>query len=155
MNATPAPHRTEQSGEPSAAERSTTDSIARFIDANPELPTPYLVVDLDVVAERYEALAEALDGVALHYAVKANPAPEVLSLVLAAGGRFDVASPGEIDLCLAVGATGDQISYGNTAKKDQVAQDSGTLAPALDQDYCWMWSNKTPAPVLLKLTLKR
>ena len=59
MNATTAPHRTEQSSGSSAAERSTTDSIARFIDANPELPTPYLVVDLDVVAERYEALAEA------------------------------------------------------------------------------------------------
>lgn len=41
------------------------------------------------------------------------------------------------------------------AKKDQVAQDSGTLAVALDQDYCWMWSNKTQAPVSIKLTLKR
>ena len=119
MNATTASHRTEQSSGSSVAERSTTDAIVRFVDANPGLPTPYLVVDLDVVAERYEALAEALDGVALHYAVKANPAPEILSLVLAHGGRFDVASPGEIDLCLAAGATGDQISYGNTAKKQR------------------------------------
>ena len=119
MNATTAPHRTQQSSGSRAAERSTTCAIARFIDANPELPTPYLVVDLEVVAERYEALAEALEGVALHYAVKANPAPEILALVLAHGGRFDVASPGEIDLCLAVGATGDQISYGNTAKKQR------------------------------------
>ena len=47
----------------------TTAPIRSFIDANPELPTPYLVVDLDVVADRYRALAHALHGVALHYAV--------------------------------------------------------------------------------------
>ncbi len=97
----------------------TTAPIRSFIDANPELPTPYLVVDLDVVADRYRALAHALHGVALHYAVKANPAREVLELVLALGGNFDVASPGEIDLCLAVGARPEQISYGNTAKKQR------------------------------------
>lgn len=97
----------------------TTAPIRSFIDANPELPTPYLVVDLGVVADRYRALARALDGVALHYAVKANPAREVLELVLALGGNFDVASPGEIDMCLAIGARPEQISYGNTAKKQR------------------------------------
>lgn len=97
----------------------TTAPIRSFIEANPELPTPYLVVDLDVVADRYRALARALDGVALHYAVKANPAREVLELVHRLGGNFDVASPGEIDLCLAVGARPEQISYGNTAKKQR------------------------------------
>lgn len=97
----------------------TTAPIRSFIDANPELPTPYLVVDLGVVVDRYRALARALDGVALHYAVKANPAREVLELVHALGGNFDVASPGEIDMCLAVGARPEQISYGNTAKKQR------------------------------------
>ena len=97
----------------------TTAPIRTFIAANPDLPTPYLVVDLDVVADRYRALASALDGVALHYAVKANPAREVLALVRDLGGNFDVASPGEIDLCLAVGARSEQISYGNTAKKQR------------------------------------
>ena len=97
----------------------TTAPIRSFIDANPELTTPYLVVDLDVVAERFQALAHALRGVALHYAVKANPAPEVLGVVLALGGNFDVASPAEIDMCLAAGAQPHQISYGNTAKKQR------------------------------------
>jgi len=95
----------------------TTDSIREFIEGNPDLETPYLVVDLDIVGARYQSLADALGDVALHYAVKANPAPEILSLVLAKGGNFDVASPHEIDLCLAAGARGEQISYGNTAKK--------------------------------------
>ena len=60
----------------------TSAPIRTFIDANPDLATPYLVVDLDVVAERYRALAHALRGVTLHYAVKANPAREVLELSL-------------------------------------------------------------------------
>ena len=97
----------------------TTAPIRTFIAENPELATPYLVVDLDVVADRYRALASALDGVALHYAVKANPAREVLELVRDVGGNFDVASPGEIDLCFAIGARPEQISYGNTAKKQR------------------------------------
>lgn len=97
----------------------TTAPIRSFIDANPDLATPYLVVDLDVVADRYRALAHALDGVALHYAVKANPAAEVLRVVLEHGGNFDVASPAEIDMCLAAGAQPHQISYGNTAKKQR------------------------------------
>ena len=32
---------------------------------------------------------------------------------------------------------------------------SGTLRVALDQDYCWMWSNKAGAPVPLRLNLSR
>ena len=94
-----------------------TPNQHRFIQENPELPTPYLVTDIDVVADRFVALEAALPGVNLHYAVKSNPSPAVLAKVLELGGRFDVASPGEIELCLAAGASPDQISYGNTIKK--------------------------------------
>ena len=94
-----------------------TPNQRRFISENANLSTPYLVTDIDVVADRYSALAAALPGVKLHYAVKSNPSPAVLARVLELGGRFDVASPGEIDLCLAAGARADQISYGNTIKK--------------------------------------
>ena len=45
---------------------------------------PCLVVDLDVVRENYHSFAKALPDSRVFYAVKANPAPEVLSL-LAAG----------------------------------------------------------------------
>jgi hypothetical protein len=41
------------------------------------------------------------------------------------------------------------------ARKDQATQESGTLAAELDQDYCWMWTNKTSAAVTLKLQLQR
>jgi hypothetical protein len=31
----------------------------------------------------------------------------------------------------------------------------GRLQPALDETYCWMWTNKTSAPVALGVTLQR
>jgi ornithine decarboxylase len=79
--------------------------------------TPYLVVDLDVVADRYRALAAALPGADLYYAVKANPAPEVIRLLAELGCSFDVASPGEVDLCVDLGIPPARISFGNTIKK--------------------------------------
>jgi ornithine decarboxylase len=79
--------------------------------------TPVLLVDAHLVAQRYLELATALAGVHLHYAVKANPAPEVLKTLAAMGCRWDVASPGEIAAVLAVGADPAHLSYGNTIKK--------------------------------------
>lgn len=90
--------------------------IERFLaDAAP--PSPCLVIDLDVVEERYRSLTEALPGAAVHYAVKANPSPGVLARLAALGSRFDIASPAEIELCLAAGVDPSRISYGNTIKK--------------------------------------
>ena len=55
----------------------------------------------------------------MFYAVKANPAPEVLALLAKLGSCFDTASIAEIEMVLAAGATPDRISYGNTIKKER------------------------------------
>jgi len=80
-------------------------------------PTPCLVIDLGAVRRSYEELRAALPAAAVHYAVKANPAPEILRLLVRLGAGFDVASPGEVSLCLAAGAHPAVICYGNTIKK--------------------------------------
>jgi ornithine decarboxylase len=80
---------------------------------------PRLVVDLDVVRDNYQAFARALPDTRVFYAVKANPAPEVLSLLASLGSCFDTASVPEIEMALAAGATADRISYGNTIKKER------------------------------------
>jgi ornithine decarboxylase len=92
--------------------------IERFLsDEDP--PTPCLVIDLDMVEERYRSLVAALPEGEVYYAVKANPSPGVLARLAALGSRFDVASPAEIGLCLAAGVDPSRISYGNTIKKRQ------------------------------------
>ena len=90
--------------------------IRRFLDLE-QPATPCLVIDLETVRERYTAISSALPGVGVFYAVKANPEPEVVGLLAAEGCSFDVASPAEIDLCLAQGAPAERISYSNPIKK--------------------------------------
>jgi ornithine decarboxylase len=80
---------------------------------------PCLVVDLDLVRDNYNAFAKALPDTRVYYAVKANPAPEVLVLLTRLGSCFDTASVAEIEMVLAAGATADRISYGNTIKKER------------------------------------
>jgi len=96
----------------------TTDRIRAFLaERRPE--GPCLVVDLDVVRENYAAFTRALPDTRVFYAVKANPAPEILSLLAELGSSFDTASVTEIELALAAGATPDRISFGNTIKKER------------------------------------
>src|SRR6266852_5733386 len=80
---------------------------------------PCLVVDLDVVRDNYQAFAKALPDTRVFYAVKANPAPEMLRLLAGLGSCFDTASVAEIEMVLAAGATPDRVSYGNTIKKER------------------------------------
>jgi ornithine decarboxylase len=90
--------------------------IASFLD-NAALATPCLVMDLDRVAENYDAMREALPSARIYYAVKANPAAPILSLLADKGSCFDAASLTEIEMCLAAGAAPRDISFGNTVKK--------------------------------------
>ncbi len=80
---------------------------------------PRLVVDLDVVRDNYQTFAKALPDTRVFYAVKANPAPEVLGLLEKLGSCFDTASVQEIEMALATGCTPDRVSYGNTIKKER------------------------------------
>jgi len=108
-----------------------------FLAASDGLDTPFLVLDLDVVAERYAALRAALPDVAIYYAMKANPAPEVVTLLDRLGCRFDVASPGEIARCLELGIAPERLSYGNTIKKERdvaAAARDGVRVFAVDCD---------------------
>lgn len=94
---------------PEAAER-----IRRFAETQ---ETPFLVVDRATVGEAYDELAAAFPFAGIYYAVKANPAPEIIELLRDRGANFDIASIYELDRVLGLGVTPDRVSYGNTIKK--------------------------------------
>jgi len=94
-----------------------TQKIAAFL-AERRPQTPCLVVDLDLVAENFRRFRDALPDARVFYAVKANPAPQILSLLAEQGSCFDTASVAEIEMALAAGAGPERISYGNTIKKE-------------------------------------
>jgi ornithine decarboxylase len=99
-----------------------TERIREFLKTRREAGNdtePCLVVDLDTIRDNYTNFAKALPDTRVFYAVKANPAPEVLSLLGSLGSCFDTASVAEIEMVMAAGVTPDRISYGNTIKKER------------------------------------
>lgn len=112
------------------------EKIEKFIAEN-GLKTPYLIIDLDVVEHNYRALRRTLPVAEVFYAVKANPAPEVVRRLVTLGSSFDVASPAEVELVLEAGAKPERISFGNTIKKEadiRWAYDYGVRTYAFDSE---------------------
>ena len=99
------------------AQRAAIPSRLDSFIAGREFDKPTLVIDVDRVAEQYGALKAGLGRADIHYAVKANPAREIIERLVALGSHFDAASRGEIELCLSQGAHPSTISFGNTVKR--------------------------------------
>jgi ornithine decarboxylase len=89
------------------------------------------VVDLDVVAENYATLHRLLPLAQIFYAVKANPACEILELLVGLGSSFDAASVFEVEECLKAGAKPERISFSNTIKKQRDIARAYTLGVRL------------------------
>ncbi|MDY0151115.1 MAG: type III PLP-dependent enzyme [Candidatus Cloacimonas sp.] len=81
------------------------------------LPTPCLVLDLDLIRTKYQELQSNLPIAKIYYAVKANPRDEIVCLLADLGSNFDVASRYELDQMLRLGIDPNRLSYGNTVKK--------------------------------------
>lgn len=89
--------------------------------------TPFVVIDIDRIAEKYDELRRLMPYGKVYYAVKANPHDEILQMLIERGCRFDIASIFELDQMLRLGAKPDDLSYGNTIKK------AGHIAYAYDR----------------------
>ncbi|MDO4177597.1 MAG: type III PLP-dependent enzyme [Phascolarctobacterium sp.] len=78
--------------------------------------SPLLVLSLDQVKKNYEVLRKHLPRAKVHYAIKANPHPEILRLMSKLGSCFDVASDGEIKTLYDMGVDGSRLIYANPVK---------------------------------------
>ena len=87
------------------------------------LETPFLELETSVVAERVMTLSRTFPNTAIHYAVTANPHPDVLATVAAAGANFAVTCPAEARVCLESGAASDDLIYSTPVKeRDDIAE---------------------------------
>ena len=93
------------------------DTFGRIKACADQHETPFLVVDLKTIDRAYDDLVDGFPFAKVYYAVKANPANEVLSLLRDKGSNFDIASIYELEKVLALGVKPEQISFGNTIKK--------------------------------------
>ena len=78
--------------------------------------TPLLVLSLDEIKRNYKVLRKYLPRVKVHYAIKANPHPEILRVMADLGSSFDVASDGEIRTLHDLGIEGSRMIYANPVK---------------------------------------
>lgn len=81
-----------------------------------EYGSPLLVLSLEQVKQNYELLKKYMPRVAVHYAIKANPHPEILRVMKEMGSCFDVASDGEIRTLHDMGVEGERMIYANPVK---------------------------------------
>jgi diaminopimelate decarboxylase len=81
--------------------------------------TPFYAYDRRVISERVELLRTHLPrSVHIHYAIKANPMPEVVRHLAGMVDGLDVASGGELKVALASGMAADLISFAGPGKTD-------------------------------------
>ena len=64
--------------------------------------TPFVVVNLNIIKEQYESLRDSFPFADIYYAVKANPAREIVEMLRDLGSSFDVASVYELNHLLAL-----------------------------------------------------
>jgi diaminopimelate decarboxylase len=80
--------------------------------------TPLFVYDRSVIAARITRFRAAFPGVALHYAVKANPFGPLLAFIAGEVDGFDLASAGELAAVQGAGAAERPVSFAGPGKSD-------------------------------------
>ena len=81
--------------------------------------TPFYLYSSAAIRHRAEEVRRLLpQGADLHYAIKANPMPEVVKLLGAVVNGFDVASAGELAIAAATSMPRRQISFAGPGKRD-------------------------------------
>ncbi len=81
--------------------------------------TPFYAYDRRLLRQRVAELRAAMPhAVKLHYAMKANPMPAVVGLMVGLVDGVDVASAGELKVALDAGADPVEISFAGPGKRD-------------------------------------
>jgi len=81
--------------------------------------SPLLILDCEVLRQQYRALAEALPGVDLHYALKPWPERAVVETLAAEGSWFDLATTGEVELVRQAGIDAARCIHTHPIKRDE------------------------------------
>ncbi|MBC3410451.1 MULTISPECIES: type III PLP-dependent enzyme [Pseudomonas] len=96
--------------------RDTFQKMKAFADKQ---ETPFVLIDTQMISKAYDDLRAGFEFAKVYYAVKANPAVEIIDLLKDKGSNFDIASIYELDKVMNQGVSADRISYGNTIKKSK------------------------------------
>jgi len=106
--------------------------------------TPLVVVDHEAIRQNYATFKRHLPRVQAYYAVKANPAPEIVQTLFKAGASFDVASFPEFQLVYEMirrrpakerqAFVWDKIVYANPVKAKETLEELNEYKPLVTFD---------------------
>lgn len=105
-------------------------SVAGLVGGSDD--SPLFVYDLDRISRQVGDFRRHFAGVDLHYAMKANPYPDVLRHVLKLVDGLDVASGGELEQAMQVGADPERTSFAGPGKRDSEIQRAIELGATLN-----------------------
>jgi ornithine decarboxylase len=97
------------------AAKSTIQKAFNFLKTT-DLEPPYLLLDKAKVRQKLTSIGKNIRNSEIYYAVKANPDIEVLSLINNMGIGFEIASEGELAMCVSLGVSKDRIITSNPIK---------------------------------------
>ncbi|ESW08125.1 hypothetical protein PHAVU_009G020500 [Phaseolus vulgaris] len=100
----------------SPKQNALTDFIQTLIAENPDIDSPFGVLDLGVAMDLMDKWATKLPTVQPFYAVKCNPNLSLIGALATLGASFDCASKAEIEAVLSLGVSPDRIIYANPCK---------------------------------------
>ena len=103
---------------------------------------PVLLVDLDIVRAKTRRFRAALPRVRPHFAVKANPDPRVLKVLIQEGAGFEIASIAELDI---LHGPGRAAGRGLLLQPDEVARRSSSTPPPRAWSGTWSTASRRSA----------
>jgi len=96
--------------------RGVNTELVRDLFARGRLETPLLLLSRSEVRRNYRALADALPRARIHYAVKSNHHPVIVSELFSAGGNFEVCSAREITAVAEAGVAPEALVHSHPIK---------------------------------------
>ena len=97
-----------------------------------EFETPFYIYDVDYILGKYAMLKECFpyDNLKIHYAMKANYNPHILSIMREQGFYLDTVSPAEVILAIKLGYDKDKIMFtanNMTDKEMEIVKEQGVM----------------------------
>ncbi len=117
--------------------KKTWEKVLNFL-ARTDEPTPYLLMDSDLIRQSCQKIGRGIRNSKVFYAMKANPDIEVVKFIMQQGLNFEIASEGELSVLRMLNVGPDRIISSNPVKSPGFIREAysyGVRLFAFDSEY--------------------
>jgi ornithine decarboxylase len=115
----------------------TWEKVLNFL-ARTDEPTPYLLMDSDIIKQSCQKIGKGIRNSRVFYAMKANPDIEVVRFIMEQGLNFEIASEGELRVLKMLNVSPNRIISSNPVKSPNFIREAysyGVRLFAFDSEY--------------------